>query len=54
MKVVDFFSCHKYTTYMINEQFPHCFPDCRNFISFPENCNISVNEINNKFKEVYT
>jgi FkbM family methyltransferase len=54
MKVVNFLSYHKYTTYMINEQFPHCFPDCRNFISFPENCNISVNELNNKFKEVYT
>jgi FkbM family methyltransferase len=54
MKIVNFFSYHKYTTYMINEQFPHCHPDCRNFISFPENCNISVNEINNKFKEVYT
>ena len=54
MKIVNFFSCHKYTTYMINEQFPHCYPDCRNFISFPENCNINVNEINNKFKEIYT
>ena len=54
MKIVNFFSHHKYSTYMINEQFPHCFPDCRNFISFPENCNISVNELNNKFKEVYT
>ena len=54
MKVVNFFSYHKYTTYMINEQFPHCFPDCRNFISFPENCNISVNELNHKFKKIYT
>ena len=53
MKIVNFFSSHNYNTFLINEQFPHCFPDCRNFISLPENSNININNINKKFQEIY-
>jgi len=53
MKIINFFSSRNYNTFLINEQFPHCFPDCRNFISLPENSNININKLNNKFKDSY-
>ena len=53
MKIVNFFSSHNYNTFLINEQFPHCFPDCRNFISLPNTSHININNINEKFKETY-
>lgn len=34
-----------YTTYMINESFPHCRPDCRNFISIQSTLKNSLLDI---------
>jgi FkbM family methyltransferase len=53
MKIVNFLNIHNYNTFLINEQFPHCFPDCRNFISFQKNSNIDINNINNIFQGIY-
>jgi FkbM family methyltransferase len=49
---VNFLKELGYETYMINELFPHCFPDCRNFISFTDSV-LNINSINNHFKDIY-
>jgi len=51
---VIFLTSIGYNSYIINEQFPHCFPDCRNLISFPNNSNNNIiPEITNKFQDIY-
>lgn len=46
IKTVDFFKNLNYNTYLINEMFPHCRRDCRNFISIPYSKDIDANNIN--------
>jgi FkbM family methyltransferase len=46
----EFFLKLKYTTYLINETFPHCNHDCRNFLSVPcENTLFDITTINQYF-----
>lgn len=35
----------RYDVFLINEQLPGCKPDCRNFLAFPTNLKIDVNQI---------
>ena len=39
--ICTMFKQYSYTTYMINEVLPGCALDCRNFISFPSDLDIS-------------
>ena len=48
---VSFFSSYNYESYMINEFFPHCRRTCRNFISFPKEKGIIIEDINTHFTE---
>lgn len=34
-EIADFLKARNYNVYLINETLPNCNPDCRNFISFP-------------------
>ena len=48
----NFFTNNSYNTYMINEFFPHCLPDCRNFISIPNKHDlIDIEQINSYFND---
>jgi hypothetical protein len=53
-KTCIFFSNHNYSTYLINEVFPYCREDCRNFISIPNNnlINQEIKNINTFFNEL--
>jgi FkbM family methyltransferase len=42
-----------YDSYLINERFPHCRVDCRNFISLPITSNINIHDINSYFDNIY-
>ena len=44
-KISDFLKDKNYSVFMINEILPGCYPDCRNFIAFPNNI-INLNLIN--------
>lgn len=47
-----FFSNLNYKTYLINEVFPHCKEDCRNFLSIPsENTLFNIITINQHFSD---
>ena len=45
-ETIAFFHGLKYKSFMINEMFPHCRKDCRNFISFPTDDPDMVSDIN--------
>jgi len=45
-KTNAFFRELKYESFIINELFPHCRPDCRNFISFPTANPDMISDIN--------
>jgi len=44
--IILFFNKLNYNSFLINERFPNCRPDCRNLLSFPNDNTIS-NEIKN-------
>jgi FkbM family methyltransferase len=51
--IVLFFNTLNYKSFLINERFPNCRPDCRNFLSFPNDNNMfnEINNINNYFSD---
>lgn len=49
-KIINFLNSLEYTSFVINEYFPHCRNSCRNFISFPFNNIDIINNINKYFK----
>jgi FkbM family methyltransferase len=49
-QIYDFLLKRNYTIYIINEKLLGCKPDCRNFISFPNNSEYSIQKINKHLK----